>query len=78
MRLATFVMCCPLLAAQSPLQFDVASVKPVPAWNGRGMPPIPSFNGGPGTAEPTRLTARNLSVNALTLRAFDIKRTDAL
>lgn len=73
MRLVTLVMCCPLLTAQSPLQFEAASVKLAPAWNGTGMPPIPSFNGGPATPEPTRLAARNLLLNALILRAFDIK-----
>jgi uncharacterized protein (TIGR03435 family) len=52
-------------------EFDVASIKPSPP------PPGPrirvTFEGGPGTADPTRFSCRNCSLLLLVMRAYDVQ-----
>jgi len=52
--------------------FDVASVKPAPPIGGRSGLSIGIW-GGPGSADPGRLTARFASLGSLILRAYGIK-----
>jgi uncharacterized protein (TIGR03435 family) len=54
-------------------QFEVASLKRSPDWNGTGMPPIPKESGGPGTATPARYTERNLMMRDLIVRAYGVQ-----
>jgi uncharacterized protein (TIGR03435 family) len=78
-RLATIAVCLAAAArfadAQSaPVpQFEAASLKPSPKWNGELSPPIPAFKGGPGTTTPTRFTVRNYLLRQLILWAYGLK-----
>ena len=61
--------------AQKPekLSFDVASIKPAaPPEGGRIL--ITPRRGGPGTADPGRITWNNVSLFDLILNAYDVKR----
>jgi uncharacterized protein (TIGR03435 family) len=66
------LLCGGLLAGQSgeKLQFDALSVKPVPAWDGKGMPPLPRKVGGPGSP---RVTFHNCLLRDLLVQAYDIQ-----
>jgi uncharacterized protein (TIGR03435 family) len=57
--------------ANPPLTFEVASIKPAPPPNGRGMRVFGS--GGPGTSDPGRFATENSSLSALVTQAFDIR-----
>ena len=69
------------LEAQVPQNnhFEVASIKVCPPWNGAGPATVvPTWEGGPGTPSPGRLTIRNyplatLVVNAYSLRPFQLE-----
>src|SRR5579864_8599913 len=53
------------------LEFEVASVKPAaPQGGGRGLV---GKQGGPGTADPGRLTYTNLTLKAMITTAYDVK-----
>uniref|UniRef100_Q01YR3 Soil-associated protein, TIGR03435 family n=1 Tax=Solibacter usitatus (strain Ellin6076) TaxID=234267 RepID=Q01YR3_SOLUE len=62
-------LCC-FAFAQSPQSpaFEVASVKISPAQTGRG-----SMRGGPGTADPGRISFTNVTLFNVILRAYDLK-----
>jgi uncharacterized protein (TIGR03435 family) len=71
--------CLGILAAQidrSP-QFEVASLKPSPPPEGR-MPSIPRQQGGPGTADPARITYRNMPLPMLITRAYEVDGADVV
>src|SRR5947209_3748237 len=53
--------------SQSPA-FEVASVKISPSQNGRG-----AMRGGPGTADPGRISFTNVTLFNVILRAYDLK-----
>jgi uncharacterized protein (TIGR03435 family) len=67
-----------LLAAQAPdyTHFEVASVKvSAPYRGGTDLKdlPLPVFEGGPETKNPTRLTIRNLGFSQLLIQAYQVK-----
>jgi uncharacterized protein (TIGR03435 family) len=53
-------------------EFEVASVKMAPQFNGRPPFPIPSMAGGPGTGAPTRFTVRNYFLLNLITYAYSL------
>jgi uncharacterized protein (TIGR03435 family) len=55
------------------VNFDAASLKLVPAWNGRGMPPVPYREGGPGSPDPVRLLLHNYTLRDLITMAYRVK-----
>jgi uncharacterized protein (TIGR03435 family) len=62
-------LCCAASAQPSqPPAFEVASVKILPAQTGRG-----SMRGGPGTADPGRISFTNVTLYNGILRAYDLK-----
>ena len=62
-------LCCAALAQPSqPPAFEVASVKILPSQTGRG-----SMRGGPGTADPGRISFTNVTLYNVILRAYDLK-----
>ena len=69
MKLAMLTaLCIRYLSGQG---FDVASIKP-------SAPPSSqrirvTFEGGPGTADPTRFSCRNCSLSLLVMRAYDVE-----
>jgi uncharacterized protein (TIGR03435 family) len=74
MRTATFLMILAGAAAQTldaSLQFEVASIRPAPPPNGRGM--RIRWNGGPGTKDPGLFNCENCSPSMLVMQAYDIK-----
>jgi uncharacterized protein (TIGR03435 family) len=71
MRITTFVMMLAYAAAQDSPQFDVASIKPAPPPDMRGM--RVSSRGGPGTDDPGMFRCENCAVSGLISRAFDIR-----
>jgi uncharacterized protein (TIGR03435 family) len=62
-------LCCAAFAqpSQSPV-FEVASVKVSPSQTGRG-----SMRGGPGTADPSRISFTNVTLFNVMLRAYDLQ-----
>jgi uncharacterized protein (TIGR03435 family) len=66
------LLCGRLLAGQSgeKLQFEVLSVKPVPQWDHKSMPPIPKKEGGPGTS---KIAFHNYPLRDLLLQAYDVQ-----
>ncbi len=52
-------------------EFEVASIKPAPPPDGKGMRVW--IRGGPGTGDPTRLVIENFNVFGLVTRAYDVK-----
>ena len=59
-------------AIDSKTSFEVASIKPAPPPEmGRMMV---GMRGGPGTADPTRVTFTNFSLSNLISQAYDLKR----
>jgi uncharacterized protein (TIGR03435 family) len=54
------------------LVFEVASVKPAPPPDPRGL--FVNVEGGPGTKEPERYTVENLDFAGLVMYAYDIRR----
>jgi uncharacterized protein (TIGR03435 family) len=63
-------------AAEQPVpgpQFEVASLKPSPPAAFGSPASRSSFDGGPGTSTPTRLTVRNFQLAFLIFRAYGIK-----
>jgi len=62
------------LAAQTPdsrVVFEVASIKPAPPPDGRGM--IVRRDGGPGTKDPTRFSCKNWQLGGLVELAYGIE-----
>src|SRR5205823_1653898 len=51
-----------------PLTFEVASVKPARPDSGRY-----TMKGGPGTADPSRITYTNIMLRAILLSAYELK-----
>jgi uncharacterized protein (TIGR03435 family) len=51
--------------------FEVASIKPGPPPDGRGM--YVRSSGGPGSNDPERYTAENISLESLVMSAYDVK-----
>ena len=54
--------------------FEAASVKPSPPPAGKFAPS--RMQGGPGTADPTRIAYRNMPMSMLVFEAYDIDRAD--
>jgi uncharacterized protein (TIGR03435 family) len=74
--LPAFVLCCCGLSGQAPAkpEFEVASIKPSPEPSGDGrMMRLLGGRGGPGTQEPTRYTAKYISIKSLLIAAFGVK-----
>jgi uncharacterized protein (TIGR03435 family) len=66
------ILVAPFLQAQqarAPLQFEVASIKPVPA----SAPYFPS-TGGPGTSDPGQITWTGVPLKQLLMTAYAVKR----
>jgi uncharacterized protein (TIGR03435 family) len=63
-----------IAAAQGPT-FEVVSLKPSPPPSGR-MPAFPKPEGGPGTADPTRISYRNMPMAMLITLAFEVNGAD--
>jgi uncharacterized protein (TIGR03435 family) len=59
-------------SADARAEFEVASLKPAPPDQMEGHSGW--MRGGPGTAEPTRFRCNNMSMAALLMRAYDLKR----
>jgi uncharacterized protein (TIGR03435 family) len=69
MKLAILTaLCVRYLSGQ---EFDVASIKPAEAPSSQRI--RVTFEGGPGTADPTRFSCRNCSLSLLVMRAYDIE-----
>jgi uncharacterized protein (TIGR03435 family) len=63
-------VCCCAQQAGSPT-FEVASIKPGPPPDVRGM--MVRTTGGPGTKDPERYNAENVSLQNLVMNAYDVK-----
>jgi uncharacterized protein (TIGR03435 family) len=75
MRLTVFAAFACALAAQTPdsqVVFEVASIKPSPPPDPRGM--TVGSTGGPGTKDPTRFTAHNYDMTGLLATAYGVQR----
>ena len=59
--------CCPA-HGQKPPAFEVASVKAAPSTGGRF-----TMSGGPGTADPGRITYSNVPLRLVLLKAYDVR-----
>lgn len=73
MRAIVFLTILAGATAQTPdaPRFDVASVKPAPPTDGRGM--RVSMRGGPGTDDPTLFACENCGLSGLVTKAFDLQ-----
>jgi uncharacterized protein (TIGR03435 family) len=58
-------------ATAAKAEFEVASIKPAPPPDGRGM--RVGMRGGPGTSDPTSVVIENFNVFGLVMRAYDLK-----
>lgn len=80
LRILLFVCGCLRIAtaqAGHTPEFDVASLKPSPPPEGR-MPSIPRMTGGPGTADPTRVSYRNMPLAMLITEAYEVNAADVV
>ena len=68
--LLVLLLSCCALAADDPLAFEVASVKPSvkPQPGSRGL----RMAGGPGTPDPTRIDYQNVTMSSLITKAYDL------
>jgi uncharacterized protein (TIGR03435 family) len=57
---------------EAPVAFEVASIKPSPPPDGRGM--RVGGTGGPGSKDPGRWTVQNMSLSNLVTMAYNLKR----
>src|SRR5271155_4891617 len=74
MRPAAFLIILACASAQTPdasLQFEVASIKPAPPPDPRGM--RVSMRGGPGSDDPGFFRCENCGLPGLITQAFDIR-----
>ena len=74
--LSALTLCCCGLSGQTPAkpEFEVASIKPSPEPSGGGRMMRMGGRGGPGSKDPTRYTAQNMTMMDLLIQAYKVKR----
>jgi len=65
--------CAVTALAQPAARFEVVSIKPMTMPPGAIVPPMGPVQGGPGTADPTRLTMHNMPMFLLVEQAYDVR-----
>src|ERR1700761_5040695 len=71
LALGALIAATAAVAAESPVAFEVASVKPAPPSTGHGV--MTTYSGGPGTRDPGTIVVSNYSLADLVRQAYGIK-----
>jgi len=74
-RISLILLACATLApAQPAARFEVVSIKPTKMPPGAVATPMGPTEGGPGTADPTRLAMHNMPMLFLVMQAYNVSR----